>query len=134
MMEEARLPDRPLSIFRHPSFRLSVLFLLLLAIVWSDPLFVRRNFAGRDPMAYHYPLEKAIHDAYGRGRLPVWVSEISGGRPLLANPNVGALYPARPILSLLSFPWAVRAFPILHWGISAAGVFLLLGTLGVSAA
>src|SRR5512144_69145 len=113
---------------------LSALFLLLLAGVWADPLFLLRNFAGRDPMVYHYPLEKAIHDAYARGRLPVWVSEISGGRPLLANPNLGALYPVRPILSAVSFPWAARIFPILHWAISSVGMFLLLGVLGVSAA
>src|SRR5580765_3980778 len=136
MIERVRSPqlNRHSSIFNHQSLRLFLLFLLLIAAVWSDPLLVRRNFAGGDPMAYHYPLEKSIHDAYARGRLPVWVSEISGGRPLLANPNVGALYPARPILSLLPFPWTVRVFPILHWAISAAGMFLLLATLGVSAA
>src|SRR5215471_2934458 len=134
MIEQASPANRQSSILRRPALRLSLLLVALLAVVWADPLFVRRNFAGRDPMAYHYPLEKAIHDAWGRGRLPVWVSEISGGRPLLANPNVGALYPPRPILSAVPFAWAVRVFPILHWAISGVGMFLLLGVLGVSAA
>src|SRR5580765_5313268 len=133
MIEQAGPPlNRQSSIFNHPSLRLSLLFLLLLAIVWSDPLFVRRNFAGRDPMAYHYPLEKTIHDAYARGRLPVWISEISGGRPLLPNPNVGALYPVRPPPCLAASPWAGRIFPVFHWTASAWGMFLLLGVLGVS--
>ena len=110
------------------------LFVLLLLAVYADPVFLRRNFAGRDPVLFHYPLEKAVHDAYARGRLPVWISEISGGRPLLANPNVGALYPVRPLLSRLSFPFAMRLFPLLHWAGAGIGMILLLRMLGVSGA
>src|SRR5204863_386208 len=44
------------------------LFVLLLLAVYADPVFLRRNFAGRDPVLFHYPLEKAVHDAYARGR------------------------------------------------------------------
>jgi hypothetical protein len=110
------------------------LFILLLLAVYAGPVFLRRNFAGRDPFLFHYPLEKAVHDATARGRLPVWISEISGGRPLLANPNVGALYPVRPLLSRFSFPFAMRLFPILHWAGAGIGMILLLRTLGVSSA
>ena len=110
------------------------LFVALLLAVFADPVFFRRNFAGRDPVLFHYPLEKAVHDAYARGRLPVWISEISGGRPLLANPNVGALYPVRPLLSRFSFPFAMRLFPLLHWAGAGVGMILLLRMLGVSAA
>ncbi|HLN58847.1 MAG TPA: hypothetical protein VK416_09815, partial [Thermoanaerobaculia bacterium] len=124
------LPERELA----KTLGTAALFLLLVVAVYSDPLFVRRNFGGRDPLIYHYPLEKAIHDAYSRGRLPVWVSEISGGRPLLANPNVGALYPVRPLLSRVSFPLAIRLFPILHWAGAGIGIILLLRVLGVSSA
>ncbi len=88
-----------------------VLLVLLIGAVYSDPLFFRRNFAGRDLLAYNLPMEKAVHDAYGRGRLPVWMPEISGGRPLLPNPNIGALYPVRPLLALVPFPLAMRIFP-----------------------
>jgi hypothetical protein len=124
------LPERELA----KTLGTAALFLLLVAAVYSNPLFARRNFGGRDPLLYHYPLEKAIHDAYGRGRLPVWISEISGGRPLLANPNVGALYPVRPLLSRVSFPMAIRLFPILHWAGAGIGIILLLRVLGVSPA
>jgi hypothetical protein len=117
---------------RGATAALAGLFLLLVVAVYADPLFARRNFAGRDPFAFHYPLEKAIHDAYARGRLPVWISEISGGRPLLANPNVGGLYPIRPALSRFSFPMAMRLFPILHWAGAGIGVILLLRVLDVS--
>jgi hypothetical protein len=108
------------------------LFVLLIAAVYADPLFLRRNFGGEDPLGYRYPMEKEVHDAYARGRLPVWMPEISGGRPLLANPNAGALYPARPLLALFSFPFAMRLFPVLHWAGAGIGMLLLLRALGVS--
>jgi len=109
-----------------------ILFALLVVAVYADPLFFRRNFAGRDLLAYHLPVESAIHDAYARGRLPVWISEISGGRPLLPNPNAGALYPVRPLLALVSFPAAMRLFPVLHWILSGFGMILLLRSLDAS--
>ena len=98
------------------------LFLALVVVVYADPLFRPRAFGGRDLTPYNYPTESVVHDAYARGRLPVWISEISGGRPLLANPNVGALYPVRPLLSrfgpllsVLAFLWirqkGARAIP-----------------------
>ena len=108
-------------------------FLLVLAAYW-DPVFLKRNFAGRDLLAYNLPMEYAVHDAYARGRLPVWSAEISGGRPLAPNPNVGALYPVRMLLSPLPFPFAMRWFPVLHWALAGIGMILLLDTFGVSLA
>src|SRR5262249_57221244 len=99
---------------------------LLFVAVYADPLFFRRNFAGRDLLPYNLPMEKAVHDAYARGRLPVWMSEVSGGRPLLPNPNAGALYPIRPLLSRVPFPLAMRIFPPLHCALAGLGLFCLL--------
>ena len=111
-----------------------ILLGLLIVASYADPLFFRRIFTGRDPIGYHYPVEHAVHDAYSRGRLPVWMPQISGGRPLLANPNVGTLYPVRPLLSVLPFPTSLRLFPVLHWMAAGVGMLLLLRALGVSAA
>jgi hypothetical protein len=107
-------------------------FVVLVALVYSDPLFLRRNFGGGDLLGYHLPIEKAVHDAYARGRWPLWIGEISGGRPLLANINVGALYPIRPLLSPISFPTAMRIFPLLHWMLGGIGVMALLSSIGSS--
>lgn len=109
-----------------------LLFAALILAVYSDPLFFRRNFTGRDLVVYNLPMEKKVHEAYARGQLPVWTPEISGGRPLLPNPNAGALYPGRPLLSALPFPVAMRLFPVLHWLAAGVGMMLLLGALGVS--
>jgi hypothetical protein len=110
------------------------LFALLVLSVYADPLFLRRNFAGRDLAVYNLPMERAMHDAYARGRLPVWMTEISGGRPLAPNPNAGAMYPVRPLLSALPLPVAMRLFPILHWIAAGIGMILLLRSLGASGA
>jgi len=112
----------------------AVLFVALVALVYADPLFLRRNFSGRDLIAYNLPMEKSIHDAYARGRLPVWTPEISGGRPLAPNPNAGALYPVRALLSVFPFPLTVRIFPVLHWAASGIGVLSLLLSIGRSRA
>jgi hypothetical protein len=111
-----------------------ILFALLVIGAYADPLFFRRNFSGRDLLGYMLPIEKSIHDAYTRGRLPVWVDEISGGRPLAANPNVGAMYPVRVLQAILPYPLAMRTFPVLHWILAGWGMILLLRSLGTSAA
>jgi len=117
---------------RFGTLGLGALFLLLVLAVYADPLFVRRNFGGRDLLGYGLPVESVIHDAYSRGRLPVWNPWIAGGRPLLANPNSGALYPVRPLLALLPFPLAFRIFPLMHWALAGIGMIALLRSIGVS--
>jgi hypothetical protein len=112
----------------------ALLFALLVLGAYSSALLSRRNFAGRDLLVYNLPMEKTVHDAYARGQLPVWSPEISGGRPLLPNPNAGALYPLRAVLAGLPFPAAVRVFPILHWIAAGVGTIFLLGSLGLSRA
>jgi hypothetical protein len=107
-------------------------FVLLLSLVYFDPLFLGRNFGGRDLLGYNLPIEKAVHDAYARGRWPLWIEEISGGRPLLANNNVGALYPVRSLLAPISFAMAMRIYPVLHWALGGIGVMVLLSAVGAS--
>ncbi len=113
--------------------RLACLFGLFVVVLYADPLFVRKNFGGRDLLGYNLPIERVVHDAYAHAALPIWISEVSGGRPLAANPNVGAFYPVRPILSVFSFPMAMRLFPVLHWTLAGLGMILLLLAIGVSA-
>ncbi|HEU5248922.1 MAG TPA: hypothetical protein VFW15_02955, partial [Thermoanaerobaculia bacterium] len=125
------LTDRPAAV-RTP--RTALLFAVLVVVVYSNPLVSRRNFAGRDLVPYNLPMEKAVHDAYSRGRLPLWNPNVSGGRPLLPNPNAGALYPVRPALSPLPFPVAMRLFPVFHWIASGIGTILVLRSIGVSQA
>jgi len=112
----------------------AALFAALLLVTFSDLFLGRKNFVGRDIVPYNLPLEKAVHDAWSRGRVPVWWSEISGGRPLMPNPNAGVFYPVRPLLSLVPFPLAMRVYPILHWVLAGWGMLLLFGAWKASRA
>jgi hypothetical protein len=109
-----------------------LLFAALVVMVYADPLFFPRVFTGRDLIAYNIPMEKSVHDAWASGELPVWTPEISGGRPLAPNPNMGAFYPPRILSSRLPFPVALRINPVLHWVAAGIGMLLLLSALGVS--
>jgi hypothetical protein len=115
-------------------FGVPAAFVLLVAVVYADPLLTRRSFTGRDLVAYGLPTEKATHDAWSRGTLPVWNDDVSGGRPLMPNPNTGVLYPLRPLLALFPFPAAMRLMPVLHWIVSAWGMIALVSVLGGSRA
>jgi hypothetical protein len=119
----------------RPGWALPALaFAALVVAAYATPLFVRRNFSGRDLIAYNLPMEKSIHDAYARGRLPIWSPNVSGGRPLAPNPNAGALYPVRAAFAPLRFPLSAKLFPVLHWVLSGIGVLLLARTMGRSRA
>jgi hypothetical protein len=111
---------------------LAALFLLLVVGSYADPLLTHRTFIGRDIVPYDLPLEKAVHDAWSRGALPVWWDAVSGGRPLLPNPNAGVFYPPRALLSRVSFPLAARLFPVLHWVLGGWGMLALARSLGGS--
>jgi len=109
-------------------------FLLLVIVAYADPLFTHRTFIGRDLLPYNIPLEKAVHDAWSRGRVPVWWDAISGGRPLLPNPNAGVFYPVRMALAGVAFPEAMRLFPIVHWILGGWGMLALMRVCGGSRA
>jgi len=118
---------------RRP-WALALLFGALILLLYGNTLVSRTNFAGRDMTAYNLPMEKSIHDAWARGKLPVWTPEVSGGRPLAPNPNVGAFYPLRVLLAPFPFPLAARIFPLVHWIAAGIGMLVLAGSIGRSAA
>jgi Predicted membrane protein (DUF2079) len=109
-----------------------ILFTLLVLVAYADPLLTRRTFVGRDIVPYNIPLESVVHDAWSRGRLPVWWEDVSGGRPLLPNPNAGVFYPLRPMLAALPLPTAMRIFPVFHWILGGLGMLLLARAIGAS--
>jgi len=111
-----------------------LLFGALVVVVYADPLFFPRVFTGRDLIAYNIPMEKSVHNGWASGDLPAWTPEISGGRPLAPNPNVGAFYPVRILFSQLPFTTLLRVSPVMHWALAGIGMMLLLASLGVSRA
>ena len=84
--------------------------------------------------AFFLPIEKAVHDSWRKGRVPLLMPEISFGRPLAANPNTGVFYPVRIAMAALPFRFSFKFFPILHLWIAGVGVFFLARFLGISIA
>jgi hypothetical protein len=128
---------RPRLVDLWPRVWPGALFAALVLTVYANPLWIPgasgpRTFVGRDILPYNMPLEKVVHDAWSRGRLPVWWDTVSGGRPLMPNPNAGVFYPLRPALSRFSFPVAMRIFPVFHWIVGGLGVLLLVRGIGGS--
>jgi hypothetical protein len=105
-------------------------FALLLAVLFFDPLFRSRTFLGRDLVQFFLPVEKAVHDSWRQGRVPIWMPDVSFGRPLAANPNAGVFYPLRVGMAALPFPVAFKLFPVLHLWLAGVGTFLLSRLLG----
>jgi hypothetical protein len=106
----------------------AVVFLLL----YADPILRPRTFAGRDLVPFFLPIEKAVHESWRHGRVPLWMTEVSFGRSLAANPNTGAFYPVRVAMTALPFSLAFKLFAVLHLWIAAVGVFLLARSLRMS--
>lgn len=100
----------------------SVLILLVLATFGRAVL--GGVFYIGDIFQLHLPLRTAYAEALARGTLPLWSSNVMGGYPLLAEGQLGALYPLNLLLhSLLPVPVALNVFVLLHFLWAALGVY-----------
>ncbi len=108
-----------------------LVLLLFTALLFSAELTGGPIAYGRDTATFYYPLtEWAVGELRG-GRLPLWTPLIFGGYPLLADGEVGPLYPLNLLLFLsLPFPIAYGAMRAVHFFIAAAGAYALARTIG----
>jgi len=120
------------SLRRHSALAFAGGLALLLGGLFFDPLFLHRSFTGRDLVAFFYPIEKAVHDAWRSGHVPLVLPELSWGKPLAANPNAGVFYPLRIAMAALPFGTAIKLFMVFHVWIAGVGAFLLSRFLGSS--
>ena len=103
----------------------------------SRPTRIRSSSGATSPAGTCSPTtsrwRRSVHDAYARGRLPVWMPEISGGRPLLAQSQRRRALsgPAAPGEGAVSAR-RCASFPPLHWALAALGIFRLLTALGAT--
>ena len=89
----------------------------------------------RDTGAFYYPLTAWFAQQLQAGSFPLWCPLIFGGYPLLADGEIGMLYPPN-ILALLAFPSDV-AFVLMqaaHYGVAGLGTYALARVLGVGRA
>ncbi len=83
-------------------------------------------FFVQDMMVQNVPFRHFLHDALADGRLPLWEPRINGGFPLLAEGQVGALYPPNWVAAVLPPAQAVTWSVLLHLWLAASGTFLYL--------
>jgi hypothetical protein len=86
----------------------------------------------RDTGAFYYPLTAWLSQELAAGRFPLWCPLIFAGYPLVADGEIGLLYPPN-VLALLLLPVDV-AFILVrsgHYLLAAAGLYALGRVLGI---
>ena len=87
-------------------------------------------FYAGDFTIFYYPIRDAMARAFVDGRLPLWVTGISSGFPLLAEGQVGALYPVNQLLyRVLPTQLALTYELSLHLGWMMVGMFVFMRSL-----
>jgi hypothetical protein len=77
-----------------------------------------------DLPAYFWAMRAHLGNSLASGVLPWWVSQIYGGMPFLANPQVAGFYPPNWLYAVLPLNWAFNALTLGHlwWSGFGAGV------------
>ena len=99
-----------------------LLAVLVLAVFWRAVL--GGVFYFGDIFQLHYPLRSALARELRRLSLPLWTPDVLAGYPLLAEGQLGALYPPNLILhTLLPVPIALDLFILGHYVWAALGAY-----------
>ena len=109
---------------RSLSYLLAILLLICLTLLFFwQMLLTNLILVGVDTFLYFYPYKAYAAEALRQGRLPLWNPHLFMGVPLLANSQVGVLYPLNWPLIWLSAPKQVAWSIGIH--IALAGIFMV---------
>lgn len=90
-------------------------------------------YAESDTFTFFFPVFTFLHASVKAGELPLWTPDIFGGFPLLAEGQIGALYP--PALAAVVLDPPTEGFLLLrlfHIALAVAGTYLFTRSLGVA--
>lgn len=111
------------------------LFLLLPLLAFPELFFGHQTLWRSDITLIHYPYHITVADEWLAGRVPLWNPYQHIGVPLLAEGQVGPLYPLGALfLSPLSPSLELSLFVALHLTLAAVFTFALARTLGLATA
>lgn len=111
------------------------IFVLLPLLAFPEILFGHRTLYWSDLSWMHYPRHIFAAEEWLAGRVPLWDPYQHTGQPLLAETQVGVLYPFSVIfLSHLSPSLELSIFILLHFTLAACFTFVLARQLGLSLA
>ncbi len=97
----------------------------LVLVVFRELAFTGHILGRGDTFTYFYPYWTVRDQFLRAGQLPLWTPDIFMGAPLLANPQLGTLYPPNWLTVLLDAPNAIRVSILLHIAWATLGAWLL---------
>lgn len=105
-------------------------FLAFPEIIWGGQTLYRTDISW-----IHYPGHIFMAAEWLAGRVPLWDPYRQAGVPMLAEPQIGVLYPLRAIfLSPLSPSLELALFILLHFSLAALFTYILARSLRLSQA
>jgi len=112
---------------------LAVLFLVAWQALYFFPVTLAQAvWFGSDTVRTYFPLGTELARALHAGRLPFWTTGMYSGFPLLADAQVGALYPVNLVLFALLPPHFALSYSVLfHLAFAAVGTFLWVRASGL---
>lgn len=117
---------------RPPLWTLA-LYLVLPFLAFPEIIFGGQTLYRTDITWIHYPGHIFMATEWLAGRVPLWDPYRQGGVPMLAEPQIGVLYPLRALfLSGLSPSLELSLFIMLHLSLAALFTFILGRSLGQS--
>ncbi|MFB0533464.1 MAG: hypothetical protein ACETWR_00630, partial [Anaerolineae bacterium] len=113
---------------------IAILFLLPLAC-FADVVFLPHTFYYLDIERLHYPGKIFLMEMVKKGQLGFWNPYIFMGFPMLAEPEVGPLYPLN-LFFVLPIPhyYALTLFIAIHYSLAGVFTYLLARSLDISRA
>ncbi len=99
--------------------------LSLIAVCFWQLVFTDWVFGRGDAFVYFSPYWTVRDSFLRQGQLPLWTPDLYMGSPLLADPQLGTLYPPNWLTLGLNAPNALRVSVLLHVGWAGLGMFLL---------
>jgi hypothetical protein len=110
-----------------------VLFLGLPLLAFPELIWSQQTLYRTDISWIHYPGHIFMAAEWLAGRVPLWDPYRQAGVPMLAEPQIGVLYPLRVLfLSPLSPSLELSLFLLLHFALAAYFTFSLARFLGQS--
>ncbi|MBE7553590.1 MAG: hypothetical protein HS126_21170 [Anaerolineales bacterium] len=118
--------------WRPPLWTLS-LYLILPFLAFPEIIFGGQTLYRTDISWIHYPGHIFMANEWLAGRVPLWDPYRQAGMPMLAEPQIGVLYPLRALfLSPLSPSLELSLFILLHFPLAALFTYILARSLRLS--
>ncbi len=110
------------------------LVLIGLPMVVLYPLWTRPITAGEDDFVFYWPVRQIVADHLRSGQLPVWNPYMSGGVPLLADPQSAVLYPPHALFLVLPDTLAYSLCIFAVFATAGGGAYLYLRRIALAPA